>query len=120
MRILLEVPAERLGAEVFDLLARAGHTVDRGSAGRDRPYDLVLVGSAEIAERVRRERPTCAVIVVTKVGDIPARVRALEAGADDAFDASFAPQQRMARIDAVGRRAAAVPPPPDRIAIDGC
>ena len=38
---------------------------------------------------LQRERPDDAVIVFTKIGDVPARVRALEVGADDAFDASF-------------------------------
>jgi DNA-binding response OmpR family regulator len=47
-------------------------------------------------------------------------VRALDAGADDAFDARFAPSQMMARTGAVLRRAALVPKTPERVEIDGC
>jgi DNA-binding response OmpR family regulator len=47
-------------------------------------------------------------------------VRALEVGADDAIDAGFPPSQIAARVGAAGRRAAAVPRAPERVAIDGC
>ena len=120
MHILVDVAADRLCAEIVDLLQRAGHTVERGTPTRSKTFDLVLVGSPEVAEKLRRERPHDAIIVVTKIGDVPARVRALEAGADDAFDASFAPSQMMARVGAAGRRAAAMPKAPERIEVDGC
>ena len=120
MRILVDVAADRLCAEIVELLQRAGHTVDRGAATRGKTFDLALVGSAEIAEKLRRERPHEAIIVVTKIGDVPARIRALEAGADDAFDASFPPSQMVARVGAAGRRAALVPRPAEQLEIDGC
>lgn len=120
MRILVDVAADRLCAEIVELLQRAGHTVDRGAATRGKTFDLALVGSAEIAEKLRRERPHEAIIVVTKIGDVPARIRALEAGADDAFDASFPPSQMVARVGAAGRRAALVPRPAEQLVIDGC
>lgn len=120
MRILVDVAADRLCAEILDLLRRAGHEVERGAPTTAKAFDLVLVGSAEIAARLRRERPHEAIIVVTKIGDVPARVRALEVGADDAFDASFAPSQMMARVGAAGRRAALLPRPADRVTVDEC
>jgi DNA-binding response OmpR family regulator len=43
-----------------------------------------------------------AVIVFTRTGDIEARIRALEAGAHDAIDASFLMSQSAARIGAAG------------------
>ncbi len=109
MHILVDVAADRLCAEIVELLQRAGHSVERGAPSRGKRFDLVLVGSPELAEKLRRERPLEAIIVVTKIGDVPARVRALEAGADDAFDASFAPSQMVARVGAAGRRAALTP-----------
>jgi two-component system OmpR family response regulator len=116
MRILVEVANGRLSAEVILALERAGHTIVRAT----RDFDLALVGSAEAAEALRRDRPVAPIIVVTKLGDVPARVRALEAGADDAFDSGFAMSQIVARVDSAGRRAAMTPPPPERLLADGC
>ena len=120
MRILVDVAVDRLGSELVEMLERAGHTVERGKPTADKRFDLVMVGTPEAAEKLRRERPHDAIIVVTKVGDVPARVRALDIGADDAFDRSFAPSQMMARVGAAGRRAAAVPRPPEIVVVDGC
>jgi two-component system, OmpR family, response regulator len=120
VHILVEVANDRLCREIVDVLVRAGHTIERGAPTRAKQFELALVGSAEVAERLRRERPTAAIIVVTKVGDVPARVRALEVGADDAFDASFPHSQIAARVGAVGRRAAMTPPAAERIELDGC
>jgi len=120
VRILVEVANDRLCREVIDLLSRAGHAIERGSPAPGREFDLALVGSPEAAARLRRARPTVAIIVVTRIGDVPARVRALEAGADDALDAGFATSQIAARVGAAGRRAALTPPAAERLAIDGC
>jgi two-component system alkaline phosphatase synthesis response regulator PhoP len=100
-RVLYLAEDEPLAA----LLVSAGHVLVRD---KSEPHDLVvsdvpMPGSA---------RP---VIVRTPMGDVAARIRALELGASDAFDSSFAPSQMMARVGAVARRAA-----PDRIEADGC
>jgi len=120
MRIVVDVASDRLQAEVVELLERAGHTLERGSALTCPVFDLALVGTPELAERVKRERPYAAVVVVTKLGDVPARVRALEVGADDAFDPGFPPMQSMARVVGAGRRVALMPRPAEQIEIDGC
>lgn len=120
MHILVDVASDRLRAEIIDALTRAGHTIEHGAPSKTRPFDLALVGSPEVAERLRRDRPHDAIVVVTKLGDVPARVRALEVGADDAFDAGFATSQAVARISAAGRRAAAAPRPAEQVSIDGC
>lgn len=121
MRILVDVANGRVSEELIDVLVRAGHEVDRGSAtSTRRKFDVVVVGSVEVAERLRRERPLDAIIVFTRVGDVEARIRALDAGASDAVDASFPMSQIAARVGAAGRRAAALPRDPERIAIDGC
>jgi two-component system OmpR family response regulator len=120
VRILVEVANDRLCGEVVDLLVRAGHVIERGAPTSGRDFDLALVGSPEVAARLRRERPSVAIIVVTKLGDLPARVRALEAGADDAFDNGFATSQMMARVSAAGRRAAMTPSAAELLDADGC
>jgi DNA-binding response OmpR family regulator len=120
VKILVDVSADRLRAEIVELLERAGHTVEHGPPTKRREFDLALVGSPDVAEKLRRERPHDAIIVVTKLGDVPARVRALEVGADDTFDAGFSTSQAVARIDAAGRRAASFPRAPERFSIGAC
>jgi DNA-binding response OmpR family regulator len=121
MRVLIDVANGRVSEELVGVLVRAGHEVERGSATSiKRKFDVVVVGSVEVAEKLRRERPFDAIIVFTRVGDVEARIRALDVGASDAVDASFPMSQVAARVGAAGRRAAAVPREPDRIAIDGC
>ena len=120
MRVLIDVANGRVSTELIETLARAGHTVERGHAPTAKDFDLLVIGSVEVAERLQRERPDVPVIVFTKVGDVTARVRALEAGAADAVDASFAHSQIAARVGAAGRRSAMVPKPPERLELDGC
>ena len=78
------------------------------------------MGTPEAAERLKRARPHDAIVVVTKLGDVPARVRALELGADDAVDAGFPASQIVARVGAASRRVAMLPRPAEQLAIDGC
>jgi DNA-binding response OmpR family regulator len=120
MHILVDVTSDRLKAEIVEYLERAGHTIERGNATTCQHFDLALVGTPELAEKLRRARPFEAIIVVTKIGDVAARVQALEVGADDAFDSGFPMAQVAARVGAAGRRAAMMPRPSEIIEIDGC
>lgn len=121
MRVLIDVANGRLSEELVDLLARHGHTVERGSAAVSAArFDVVVVGTVELAERLHRERPAQAIIVYTKAGDALSRIRALQAGASDAVDATFPMAQTMARFDAAGRRAAMIPRDPEMLEADGC
>jgi DNA-binding response OmpR family regulator len=86
----------------------------------DADATVVLVAREADAAVLARARPDVAAIVVTRPGDAAARVRALEAGAADAFDATFAPSQMVARVGAAGRRAALVPKTPTELVADGC
>jgi DNA-binding response OmpR family regulator len=100
-RVLLLADDETLAV----LLANSGHFVVRNER---EPHDLVIA-KAPISGC---KKP---VIVFTEAGDVAARIRALEAGAEDALDAGFAPSQMVARVGAVARRAA-----PDTVEADGC
>lgn len=120
LKIFVDVANGALCAEILEVLVRAGHVIDRGVLSATSTFDLALVGTPEAAEKLRRARPAAAIIVVTAIGDVPARVRALESGADDAFDGSFPRAQIAARVGAVGRRAAMTPPAAERISIAGC
>jgi DNA-binding response OmpR family regulator len=117
MRVLVDVANGRVTRELLDVLERAGHVVERGSAAVSaRRFDVVVVGSVDAAEKLAHP----AVIVFTRTGDVEARIRALDAGAADAVDASFPPSQVAARVGAAGRRAAALPRPAEQLEIDGC
>jgi DNA-binding response OmpR family regulator len=121
MRVLIDVANGRVNEELIEMLARSGHTVERGSAAVSAArFDVIVVGTVELAERLHRERPAQAVVVFTKVGDVEARIRALQAGASDAVDASFSMSQVAVRFDAAGRRAAMIPRDPEAIVADGC
>lgn len=120
LRIVVDVAERRLHGELVELLERAGHLVERGAATAERPFDVALVATAELAERLRRARPHDAIVVVTEVDDVPERIRALAAGADDAFDRGFAGSQAVARIGAAGRRAAAAVRGGEVVQADGC
>lgn len=88
-------------ASLSALLVSNGHTIVRDGK---HPHDLVIAD-----EPLSSARP---VIVFTAIGDVEARIRALDSGAADAFDGGFAPTQMMARV----RRVV----PPDSIEADGC
>jgi DNA-binding response OmpR family regulator len=120
MRILAAIQ----DASVLDAVRGAGHDVIMCTLQQAReralPADIVLVNDADAAKGLARSHPHVAVIVVTKVGDTLGRIRALEVGAADAFDASFAPAQMAVRVMAAGHRAAMAPHPPSVVAADGC
>ena len=121
MRVLIDVANGRVGDELIDTLRRAGHVVERGSATVSaRRFDIIVVSSPDAAGRLMREHPSIPVIVFTRVGDVEARIQALEAGAADAVDASFATSQVAVRISAAGRRAALLPRDAELVEIDGC
>jgi len=121
VRVLIDVANGRISEELLAILVRAGYTVERGTAHvAAKRFDVVVVGSVDAAERLRRDHAAASVIVFTRTGDVEARICALEAGAQDAVDAGFPMSQIAARVGAAGRRAALVPRPPERIEIDGC
>lgn len=121
MRVLIDVTNGRVKDELVEALVRSGHVVEKGSASvAAARFDVVVVGSVEVAERLHRERPEQAVIVFTRVGDVETRIRALEVGAVDAVDSGLSRSQISARISAAGRRAALIPKQPKQVELDGC
>lgn len=118
MRVLIDVTNGRVKDELIEALVRSGHVVEKGTASVSAArFDVIVVGSIEVAERLHRERPAQPVIVFTRVGDVEARIRALEV---DAVDGRSAPSQIAARVSAAGRRAALIPKPPEQVELDGC
>ncbi len=134
MRVLIveDEPALRQG--LSDLLSAAGHEVvacelgkDAITAGTGEAFDLVLldlmlpdIDGVEVCRRLKRARPSLHILMLTARGSEDDKVSGLEAGADDYLTKPFAVRELLARIDALGRRSAAIPTDPEIIEADGC
>ena len=68
--------------------------------------DLVLPGrrGLDILSRVRTDRPTLPVIIITALGEESDRIKGLELGADDYVVKPFSVKELLARVHAVLRR----------------
>ena len=102
-------------------LEKAGFAVEVAATGEDAvaalaetPPDLVLldwmlphISGIELCRRIRREPATrdLAVIMLTARGEEADRVRGLDTGADDYVTKPFSPNELIARIRALLRRA---------------
>ncbi len=112
-------------ADIRDLLAfhleREGYQVSKSRTGADAlrqvkasPPDLILLDimlpeldGLEVCRRLRREPATAAlpIVMLTAKGDEVDRVLGLELGADDYIVKPFSPNEVVARVRAVLRRA---------------
>ena len=134
MRILIVEDERTLREGLSDLLVAGGHSVEafeRGgeavTAGTHEVFDLVLldvmlpdIDGVEVCRRLRRSRPTLPILMLTARGSEDDKVAGLEAGADDYLTKPFAVRELLARIEALGRRAASAPAEPEVIEADGC
>lgn len=73
--------------------------------------DLVMpkMGGFEVLQRLQKERPGQAVIILSAKGEEEDRVRGLGLGADDYVVKPFGPRELLARVNAVLRRSAERP-----------
>ncbi|NLE37101.1 MAG: response regulator transcription factor [Pirellulaceae bacterium] len=124
-------PAIRRG--IVDALRFAGYDVLEAADGAQalemalrREYDLLLLDLVlpppdgfEILARLRRDRPTVPIIVLTARGEEADRVRGLRDGADDYVVKPFSVRELLARVDAVLRRTPGRPEPIASIGIPG-
>jgi DNA-binding response OmpR family regulator len=134
MRILVveDDPALREGLE--DLLSGDGHEVttvadglDAVEVGRSEAYDVVLLDlmlprldGIEVCRRLRLARPALPILMLTARGAEEDKVRGLRSGADDYVTKPFGARELLARVEALGRRAAALPAEPELVHADGC
>jgi DNA-binding response OmpR family regulator len=134
MRVLIVEDEKALREGLTDLLAAAGHEIvacEFGkaavTAGTEESFDLVLLDlmlpdldGVEVCRRLRRARPSLHILMLTARGSEDDKVAGLEAGADDYLTKPFAVRELLARIDALGRRSAAMPAEAEVIDVDGC
>jgi DNA-binding response OmpR family regulator len=123
MRILVVDDEVRLSRHIFSALTEAGHdpvVVHEGEAAlpvaRDDPFDLIIldvglpgIDGFEVLRRLRRNRVSSRVVMLTARGEVNDRVAGLQLGADDYLAKPFAMQELLARIRALSRRFAEEP-----------
>jgi DNA-binding response OmpR family regulator len=114
----------RMARTLERYLRRDGHTVTRVSSGpvlrqvcQEQGADLVLLdlnlGGEDGLDLARDllQSTTAAVIIVSGRTALEDRISGLDAGADDYVTKPFAPDELLARVRAVLRRHALMPPP---------
>ena len=134
MKILVVEDEPVLRDGLVDLLRGAGHeaeAVGDGLVALDRAagedfdllvLDLTLPGQdgLEACRLLRLTRPHLPVLVLTARGSEDQKVQGFAAGADDYVTKPFGARELLARIDALGRRARAIPSDPEVLEADGC
>jgi DNA-binding response OmpR family regulator len=91
-----------------DLCADGAHGLDLALSGS---YDLVIVDlmvpslpGLEIVKRLRKEKISSPVLILTALSQIDQKVKGLDAGADDYLTKPFAIDELLARVRALLRR----------------
>ena len=123
MKILVIEDNPRLSQRIIKQLQR-WYITDTASSGHAaiakvgvESFDIILLDlglpdmpGLDVCKHIRRMDIDTPIIVVTGVDDIPSRVELLNAGADDYVTKPFDLQELRARINAMSRRRAKIPP----------
>ena len=125
MRVLVVEDHERLARAVAEGLRREGMAVDLSLDGADalahvalNRYDVVVldrdlpaVHGDLVCRKLVQEQSETRVLMLTAASTISDRVEGLELGADDYLPKPFEFAELVARVRALGRRAARAVPP---------
>jgi DNA-binding response OmpR family regulator len=125
MRVLVVEDHERLARAVAEGLRREGMAVDLSFDGADalahvavNRYDVVVldrdlpaVHGDQVCRRLVEQQSDTRVLMLTAASTISDRVEGLELGADDYLPKPFEFAELVARVRALGRRAARALPP---------
>jgi two-component system OmpR family response regulator len=120
MKILVIEDDAETARYVVRALTEEGHEVSAQSNGDDgrraalaEPWDLLIVDrmlpridGLEVVRSLRRGGSAAAILMLTTLGGVDDRVQGLNAGADDYLVKPFAFAELLARVAALGRRAA--------------
>lgn len=118
MRILVVEDEAKVGSFIKRALEEESYAVDLcadGAQGLDHAlsgsYDLVIVDlmvpslpGLEIVKRLRKEKITSPVLILTALSQVDQKVKGLDAGADDYLTKPFAIDELSARVRALLRR----------------
>ncbi len=119
MRVLLIEDDQRLVDSLGSQLREAGYAVDVSTdgieglyVGEEFPIDLAIIdlglpglNGLDVIRRLRQGGRDFPILVLTARSDWQDKVEGLEAGADDYLTKPFQPEELMARINALLRRA---------------
>jgi DNA-binding response OmpR family regulator len=134
MRILVVEDEPVLREGLVDLLRGAGHLVEAegdGLQGEARALredfdlvvlDLMLPGQDgfTVCAHLRAVHPHLPLLMLTARGAEDEKVQGLRAGADDYVTKPFGARELLARVEALARRAKAIPADPEVVEADGC
>lgn len=131
MRVLvIEDDVEQSGF-IKKVLADAGHdvvTADDGEAGlaeaRGSEFDALIVDrmlpqkpGLRLVQEYRDSGGTTPALFLSALSDVDNRVEGLKAGADDYLAKPFAPEELLARVEALGRRQTTTEPPVTKLKV---
>ncbi len=125
MRLLIIEDDRRVAEFVAKGLRQEGFAVDHAMNGEDglhlavtEPYDVIIVDlmlpkldGLTLIERLRAQKITTPILILSARESVDDRVRGLQAGGDDYLTKPFAFAELLARIQALIRRANAIPEP---------
>ena len=118
MRILIVEDEVLLAQTLAEILSEQRYAVDvvhDGVTGYDYAssgqYDAVVLDimlpamdGLELLSRLRRERDSTPVLILTAKAAVADKVQGLDAGADDYLTKPFSPEELLARVRAISRR----------------
>jgi DNA-binding response OmpR family regulator len=121
MHILVVEDERQLARHITSALTRHGHEASACNDGAEglqaalgHPPDLIVLDlglpgldGLSVLARLREANSPARVLILTARGEVEHRVRGLKAGADDYLAKPFSMDELVARVEALGRRAAA-------------
>jgi DNA-binding response OmpR family regulator len=121
MHILVVEDERQLARHITSALTRHGHEARACNDGADglqaalgHPPDLIVLDlglpgldGLSVLARLREANSPARVLILTARGEVEHRVKGLKAGADDYLAKPFSMDELVARVEALGRRAAA-------------
>ena len=120
MRILIIEDDPRLARQITRELQRGNHEANARNDGAEGleaalldPPDLIVLDlnlpsmdGLGVLSRLREAHSTARILILTALGEVSDRVKGLKAGADDYLPKPFSMNELIARVEALGRRAA--------------
>lgn len=120
MRILVIEDELQLARHVTHALTRHGHEAvaqhdgaEGLKAALEHPPDLIVLDlnlpsldGFSVLARLRQAKSSARVLILTARGEVEHRIKGLKAGADDYLAKPFSMEELVARVEALGRRAA--------------